>query len=155
MFSALISFLGGSVFRMVWGELSHWWTEKQSHDQEIERMRLQGELDAAQHSRELESIKVQADLGVKTIQVQAEAAISQAEANAWASVAESTTKITGIAVIDIWNGSIRPLLATLSIAMVVANIIAAGWVISDWDKELIGAILGLYVADRALAHRGK
>jgi hypothetical protein len=30
-------------------------------------MRLQGELDAAQHARNLEAIRVQVDLGVKTI----------------------------------------------------------------------------------------
>jgi len=155
MFSALISFLGGSVFRMIWGEVSHFWTEKQSHDQEIERMRVQGELDAAQHARELESIKVQADLGVKTIQVQAQAAVDVAEAQAWAVMSESTTKITGITFIDVWNGMIRPLLATLAISMVVANIAQHGFALDDWDKELIGAILGLYVADRALAHRGK
>ena len=155
MFTALISLLGSSTLRMIWGEVSHWWTAKQDHDQEIERMRLQGELDAAQQARELEAIKVQADLGVKTIQVQAAAAVGLVEASAWASVSESTTKLTGIALIDIWNGIIRPLLATLAIAMVVANVVQHSFALTDWDKELIGAILGLYIADRALSRRGK
>jgi len=26
---------------------------------------------------------------------------------------------------------------------------------TDWHKELFGAVLGLYVADRSLKHRGK
>lgn len=74
MISALFSFLGGSVFRMIWGEVSHWLTARQDHTFEIERLRLQADMDAAQHARNLEAIRMQADLGVKTIQVQAEAA---------------------------------------------------------------------------------
>ena len=42
MFSALFSFLGGSVFRMIWGEVSSFIEKRQEHAQEIERMRLQG-----------------------------------------------------------------------------------------------------------------
>ena len=41
MISAIISFLGGSVFRMIWGEVSTWVTAKQNHAQELERLRLQ------------------------------------------------------------------------------------------------------------------
>lgn len=153
--SGLISFLGGSAFRMIWGELSSWWTKKQDHSQEIERMRLQGELDAAQHERNQAAIRLQAELGVKTIQVQAESDLSRIEAGAWAGLVDSTTKLTGIAFIDVWNGCIRPLLATLAIIAVVGQIIAKGWEFSEWDRELIGAILGVYVADRQLAKRGK
>lgn len=153
--SGLISFLGGSAFRMIWGELSSWWTKRQDHSQEIERMRLQGELDAAQHERNQAAIRLQAELGVKTIQVQADADLSRIEGGAWAGLVDSTTKLTGIAVIDIWNGCIRPLLATLAIIAVVGQVIAHGWVLTEWDRELIGAILGVYVADRQLAKRGK
>ena len=39
MFSALFSFLGGSVFRMVWGEVSTWVTAKQDHAHENEKMK--------------------------------------------------------------------------------------------------------------------
>ena len=118
-------------------------------------MRLQGELDAAQHARNLESIKVQADLGVKEIRVKAETMLDQIDAETWGRAVDSVGKITGIAFIDIWNQSVRPLLATLSILVVVAEIAQHGWILSEWDKELVGAILGLYVADRTLAKRGK
>jgi hypothetical protein len=155
MISALISFLGGSFFRMVWGELSSWWTKRQDHSQEMERMRLQGQLDAEQHARNLESIKLQADLGVKVIEAQRDADLERLDAGAWANLVESTTKLTGIAFIDIWNQAVRPMLATLAIAVVVAQIIHNGFVLSDWDRELVGAILGIYVADRSLAKRGK
>lgn len=155
MFSALFSFLGGSMFRMIWGEVSHWFTERQNHEQEIERMRLQGELDAAQHARNMEAIRVQAELGVKAIQVQAEAALDQTEADAWSKLVEGTTHLTGIKFLDLWNGIIRPLLATLAIFVVVAEIAQHGFILSDWDRELVAAILGIYVADRSLQHRGK
>ena len=74
MIAALISFLGGSVFRMLWGEISVWLTKKQEHAQELERLRLQNDLDAAQHARQQEAVRLQAELGIKMVQVQAEAA---------------------------------------------------------------------------------
>jgi hypothetical protein len=155
MFSALISFLGGSAFRMVWGEISAYFTAKQSHKQEIERMTLQAQLDAGAHERNLASIKLQAELGVKTIQVQADADISRVDAQGWAQAVADVGKSTGIRFLDIWNGSVRPLLATVSISVVVFEVVRNGFVLSDWDRELVGAILGIYVADRTLGKRGK
>lgn len=155
MFSALFSFLGGSIFRTIWGEVSHWLTEHQNQQHEIERMRLQADIDAAQHQRHLESIKVQADLGIQIVQVQAEAAVENLEVGAWSQLVEGTTKLTGISFIDVWNQSVRPLLATLAIGVVVFEIVTNGFILNDWDRELVGAILGIYVADRSLSRRGK
>ncbi|HAF43445.1 MAG TPA: hypothetical protein DCK83_00485 [Gallionellaceae bacterium] len=153
--SALISFLGGSAFRMIWGEVSAYFTRKQEQAQEIERMRLQGELDAAAHARNIESIKVQAELGVKTIQVQADADLARLDVGAWAQAVADVGRSTGIKFLDIWNGSVRPLLATIAIGVVLFEIIRNGFVLSDWNRELVGAILGIYVADRSLGKRGK
>lgn len=155
MFSGLIAFLGGSAFRMIWGEVSAWLTARQDQAHEIERMRLQAELDAAQHARNLEAIKVQADLGVKTIEAQAEADLDRLAGGAWTALVESTTKMTGIWFVDVWNQSVRPMLATLAIAVVVAEIAMNGFVLSEWDRELVAAILGIYTADRSLSKRGK
>lgn len=155
MISGLISFLGGSAFRLIWGEVSAYFTKKQEHAQELERMKLQEELEKGRHERDQARIKLQADLGVKEVQVQTDAAISKTEAEAWLQAVRDVGKQTGIKFIDIWNGSIRPLLATLAIAVVVAEIAKHGFVLSDWDRELVGAILGIYVADRTLAKRGK
>jgi len=155
MISALVSFFGGSVFRMIWGEVSAFITAKQEHAQELDRMKLQGELDAAQHARNLEAIRVQNELGVKVIEVQRDADIDRIEAGAWERTVDVVGKLTGIAFIDIWNQSVRPLLATLAILFVCFEIIEHGMVLTDWDRELFGAILGIYVADRSLAHRGK
>jgi len=155
MFSGLIAFLGGSAFRMIWGEFSAWLTARQDHVHEIDRMRLQGDLDAAQHVRNMEVIKVQADLGVKTIEAQAEADLDRIAGGAWSALVESTTKMTGIWFIDVWNQSIRPMLATLAIGVVVAEIAMNGFALSEWDRELVAAILGIYTADRSLSKRGK
>jgi len=154
MFTALFSFLGGSVFRMIWGEISHWLTAKQEHSQEIERMRLQGELDAAQHARNLEAITVQAGLGVKTIQVQAEAAIGQIEAQGWLEAVKSTAVQTGIRWVDAWNATIRPGVATWAVVMMTASEFKL-ITLSEFAASVASAALGIYLADRNLAKRGK
>lgn len=152
---ALIAFLGGSAFRMVWGELSAYFTHRQEHAHEIERMKLQGSLDAEQHARNLDAIRVQASLGVQAIPVQADSGADQFDTNIWAQTVADIGKQTGIKFIDYWNGAIRPWLATMASAVVLFEIIRNGFVLSDWDRELVGAILGIYVADRQLSKRGK
>lgn len=154
MISALISFLGGSVFRMLWGEISTWMTAKQDHAHEIERMRLQNDLDAAQHARNLESITVQAGLEVKTIRVQAEADVERIEAGGWAAVVEGTTKAIGIGFIDAWNASIRPGVATWAIVMMTLGEFAL-ITLSENVIAVCSAALGIYLADRSLLKRGK
>ncbi len=155
MLSGLISFLGGSLIRAVWGEIAGWLTARQQHFQEIERMRLQGELDAAAAQRVQEAIKLQAELGVKQIQVQAEAAATGIEMDAWLQAVKDVGRTTGIKFLDVWNGAVRPALATMALAVIVIEFFRNGAVLSDWDRELVGAILGIYVADRSLIQRGK
>jgi len=155
MISALVSFFGGTAFRIIWGELSSWWTKRQDHSQELDRMRLQAQLEADAHQRNMESIKLQAELGVKVIEAQSAASLAGIETAAWSELVGSTTRLTGITFIDIWNQSVRPMLATLAIIVVVSQIISNGFMMSDWDRELFGAILGIYVADRSLSKRGK
>lgn len=155
MFSALISFLGGNAFRMLFGEVTAFLSKTQDHKLEMERLRLQAEIDAAQHARNLEAIRVQNDLGVKVIEVQRDADLDRIDASAWAQAVADVGKQTGIKFLDYWNGAVRPLLATLAILVVVAQIASNGFVLSDWDRELVGAILGIYVADRSLSRRGK
>ena len=155
MFSALISFLGGSVFRMIWGEISSWVTKKQDHAQEIERMKLESSLEAQRHVRDLERLRLQSDLGVKEVVVKTDAEMQRISADAWLDAVRSVGRTTGIKFIDVWNGIIRPLLATLAIALIVAEAVKNGFILSDWTRELVGAILGIYVADRTLSKKGK
>lgn len=153
--SALISFLGGSVFRMIWGEASAYFTRRQEHAQEIERLRLQEEMAATAHERNLAAIRLQSELGIKVIEVQRDADIDRIESGAWERAVDSVGKLTGIRFIDYWNQSIRPLLATLSILIVVAEVVALNFNLLEWHIALVTAILGIYVADRSLSKRGK
>jgi hypothetical protein len=155
MLSAILSFLGGSVFRAIWGELSTWFTARQEHRYELDRLRLQGELDAAAHGRNMEAIKVQADLGVKTIMVQADADLGRLEMEGWAGAVKEGLKPTGIALVDTWNGVIRPLAASIAIFLWVVALNAQGWKMSEWDRELVGVILGFFFASRVLTAKGK
>lgn len=155
MFSALFSFLGGSAFRMVWGEVASYFQKKQDHEFELERVRLQGTMEAAQHDRNMAAIKLQSDLGIKVIEAQRDATLAGVEADAWLAAVKDVGKQTGIKFLDLWNGSVRPLLATLAILVVVGEVVATGFILSEWHKELVAAILGLYVADRSLTKRGK
>jgi hypothetical protein len=151
--SALLSFFGGTAFRMIWGEISAYLTRKQEQAMEIERMQVQGALDAAQHARNMESQRLQADLGVKVIQVQAEADSTRLEVGAWAEAVAAVGRKTGV--FDAWNGAIRPMLATVATVMIVSEICQLGFNMSDWHRDLFSAILGIYVADRSLGKRGK
>jgi hypothetical protein len=153
--SALLSFLGGSVFRMLWGEVSAYFTRKQEHEQELARITAQEVIDAAQHTRNLESINLQATLGVKTIQVQADADMARIDAAAWADAVRDVGKQTGIKFIDIWNGIIRPSLATLACAFLIAEAVHNGMNPTPHIIMVCDAILGIYIAERSLGKRGK
>jgi hypothetical protein len=154
MLSALLSFLGGSAFRMIWGEVSAWTTARQDHRFELERMRLQAECDAAQHARNLDAIRVQADLGVKTIQVQAEADLGRVEGDAWRDAVRATGRPVGVAWVDAWNATIRPGVATWAVAMLTAAEFGA-FALSESTEGVAFAALGIYLADRSLGKRGK
>lgn len=155
MITALLSFLGGNVFRMIFGEVISYLNKKQDHAQEVERMQLQAQLDAAQHDRNLAAIKLQADLGVKTIQVQAEAAIGEIEAQGWLEAVKSTAIKTGVAWIDGWNAVIRPGVATWAVIMLTLAEVGAIAALSENVVSIASCALGIYLADRSLMKRGK
>jgi hypothetical protein len=155
MFAALLSFLGGSVFRMLFGEISSWMNKKQDHLHEMDRMRLQGELDNSQFLRNQDALRLQAELGVKLVHVQAEAVVDQIEADGWLAAVKGTTQTIGIWFIDAWNGVIRPFVATWAVIMVTLHFAQTGWVLDDNGWSICGAALGIYLADRSLFKRGK
>jgi hypothetical protein len=152
--SGLLSFLGGSAFRMIWGEVSSFLNKKQEHNQELDRMKLIEQFDEAKHRRELESLRLQAEQGVQLVRVQSEANIDEYEAKAWATLSESTTKTIGIKWIDAWNAAIRPGGATWAIALLTLEAFTLVNVTSG-TLEVAWAFLGLFVADRTLGKRGK
>lgn len=154
MLEALLSFLGGSVFRMIWGEVSAWHTKKQDHEFEIERMKLQNELEDRAHQRMQDSLRLQNELGIKTIEAQAHAYVDQAEADAFTEAMKNAFKPTGVYWVDAWNGIIRPLAASIALGLWCLKLNAQNFAMQDWDLSLAGVILGFFFANRALG-RGK
>lgn len=155
MLEALFSFLGGSVFRMVWGEVSAWYNKRQDHSFEIERLRLQSDLDAAQHQRTQDMLRLQNELGIRMVEAKAEANVATAEADAFARAMEQAFKPSGFAVVDIWNGIIRPSAATIALALWCLKLHSQNWKMEEWDVTLAGTVLGFFFADRSLGKRGK
>ncbi len=152
--SALVSFITGSAFRMIWGEVAAFVSKKQDHKYELHRIQQQAQIEAAQHSRNIESMRLQSDLGIKEVIVKAEADITAIEVDAWRSTSEATSKITGIGWVDAWNQSIRPLIASAAILSLVAEAIVIGG-LTEFHREIFAAAIGLFIADRSLGKRGK
>jgi hypothetical protein len=155
MLSALFSFLGGSVFRMIWGEISAFVHKKQDHAFEIERMKLQTEMEDRAHQRTQEALRLQSELGIKTIEAQAEANVLTEEAQAFTVAMKNAMKPTGIYWVDAWNGVIRPAAATIALALWVLKLVHQNFIMQDYDMEITGVVLGFFFADRSLGKRGK
>jgi len=150
----ILEFLGGAAFRMVWGEVSAFINKKLEHKQELERMETQERYQAAQHGRNLEAIRLQADMGIKTIEVQSQATLDQFDASAFLEGVKATAVKTGVRWVDAWNASIRPACASWALVMLTAE--GFKWAtLTDTVQSVASAALGLYLADRTLAKRGK
>lgn len=155
MLSAIFTFLGGSAFRMIWGEASSYFNKKQDHKHEMDLMTLQSDLEDKAHLRQLESIRLQNELGVKLVESQRELAVSTEEAKAFTEAMKDAFKPTGIYWIDAWNGSIRPQFAQLALVLWFLKLLIQGFVMNEWDMGLAAGILGFFIADRSLGKRGK
>lgn len=155
MITTVLSFLGGNAFRMLFGELFAFITARQEHAQELDRLKLQGELDAAAHGRQMESIRAQHDMGVETIRVQSAADLDKIDADIFGQAVGLTGKASGYAFVDIWNGIIRPALATECMVLITMHFWRHSWVLDEQGWALVGAALGVFVADRNLFKRSK
>lgn len=111
-------------------------------------------MDAAQHARNLEAVRVQAQLGIKTIEVQSQSAVSELETQGWLEAVKATGMRSGMAWVDGWNSVIRPAVATWAVLLISGHYLG-GWVLDDNGWSLCGAALGIYLADRALFKRNK
>lgn len=152
---ALISLFGGAAFRAIWGEVSTWLNNRQEHAQEMERMKLQADLDAAKSAQQLNALKVQSDLGIKTIEVQHAAAMDQADADAFTLGLKAAGAPSGVKWIDGWNSAIRPAFATVALFIWLQLLHTHGWVAVAWDLDMVGSVVGFFFADRSLRHAGK
>lgn len=152
-FPALISFLGGATARAVIGHVIKWFEQKQTHQQEMEKLRLDAELAQGAHARQLELINQQASLKLGEIKLVGENAIGLAEANAFTEAMKVANTPTGVRWIDGWNGIIRPAAASVAIGLWLSKVIKAGLVLTAWDENLVASILGFFFADRQLSKR--
>jgi hypothetical protein len=148
MITALLTFLGSATLRLVFGHIFDAFTKWQDNRNELARMKVQGELEAAQHARNLEAIRVQAELGVKVIEAQTQAHVSEAEADAFLEAVKATGQKTGIVWVDMWNGIIRPLLATIAIGLWITALTQRGFALDDWDRALMSCVLGIFIGGR-------
>ena len=155
MISAIVSFLGGSVFRMVWGEVSSYLNKRQDHEHELAMMVQQAALEDRAHQRNLESLRLQSELGVKMAEVQRESTIAQGDADAFTAAMKNAFKPTGNWFVDVWNGVIRPGFATIAGVLWVLKLHAQGWKMDEFDIGLVAVIVGFFFADRSLRRNGK
>jgi hypothetical protein len=155
MFSAFFSFLGGSVFRMIWGEVSEFVNKRQDHKHEMEAMRLQSELETMKAEQELQRLRVASELGIKELEVKTNAEIEAKDADAFIAAMATVNVKTGNWFIDAWNGSIRPAAATTALLLWWFCLYTQGFVLTEWDKELVGVILGFYFAHRCFQNKIK
>lgn len=149
--SALLSFLGGSAFRLIWSQVAEFLNKKQEHSQEVERMQLQAELDNNRHKNDCERVRLQSELGVREVMVASDAEVEKLEAAAFVEAMKNAIPPpTGIAWVDAWNNIIRPAGATIGYALICIELSAVGWVMGDWHRELVGTMLGFFFASREL-----
>ena len=167
MLSTLFAVLGGNAFRLLFGELAAWLDKAREHRREIERIQEMEKVNAAQHAREMEAIRLQSEMGIKVIEtqgrvdldaaaLQARSALDQIDAKTFGVGVELTGKSTGFRTVDAWNAAIRAMLATEMMILVGMHYaMGAGWKLDDRGWELAGAIFGVYTADRMLFRRGR
>lgn len=148
MLTALLTFLGGATVRLLLGHLFDFITKWQDQKNELARLELQGRLDAQQHERNMAAWKMQADMGIRVIEAQTAAHVTAAEADAFVEAVKATGQRTGIAWVDLWNGIIRPLLATICIVLWILSLAERQWKLDDWDRALVSMALGVFVGGR-------
>jgi hypothetical protein len=153
--SSIITFLGGSAFRMVWGELSSAWTKRQERKAEIEILREQERIEAARFERQQQAIKDQHALGIEVIRVKAEADAGLKELDIWGEGIRAGNQPSGVWLIDAWNAAIRPATATICLWLWVNALWVQQWTMQGRDWEMLCGVLGWFFADRSMAKRGK
>jgi len=149
MLSGLFSFLGGTAFRWVFGEVFGFLKARQEHKQEIELRRLDMEVATANSQLRKEELQAAASAGVQIIEAQREATHENMADRMLLSAVEGVEKLTGIVWVDAWNKAIRPGMATIGFLLLVLEaFFPATVIIKAATAELIFAVLGLFCGGR-------
>ena len=155
MLSGLLSFLGGSAFRMLWGEASAFLNKRQDHEHEMALLTLQATIDDKRADREAKQMQLAHTLGLEVVEVKRDADVAVEEAKAFAEAMRTLQAPTGVAWVDAWNGAVRPAWATVALLLWVGKLSVAGFHMDPWDVEMVSAVAGFFFADRSLGRRGK
>lgn len=147
--TALLSFLGSAVFRWLLEKVFQITERKQDHAQEIERMRVQAEVDAAQHLRNLEMLRIQSELKLDLLQEEHRGAVEAADGEAFIASIKAAQP-SGIRWIDGWNATIRPLVSTVCVGLWALTLIERNFVPNEFDLAMIGAVIGWHFGTRSL-----
>ena len=116
----LFFFLGGTAFRLIFGQVMEWLNKRQDHLHEMDMAELQSRLEGDRHTRDMDRIKLQSDLNVKEVVVQADAHVRASEAEAFIEAVKATQVKSGVTWVDGWNGAIRPAGATIALTLWLA-----------------------------------
>jgi hypothetical protein len=155
LLATLLPLLGGATFRAVMGQAVQWVQARQDHRSEMEMMRLQAELDDRRAAREAEAIRLQHSLGVQTIRVQGETDLALEEARAFSALQAHAAKPSGIRWVDAWNASVRPAFASICLVLWVGALVSQGFQLTEWDRAVMGVVIGFFFADRSLRKMGR
>lgn len=154
MFSGLISFLGGTAFRWLFGEALEFLKRRQETAAEIQMLRLQHDLERERHQWQQQAIQAHAEMGIKVIEAQADAAERTGAAEAFLAAVQGINQASQRADwIGAWNAAIRPLLATVAIAALLGESLGL-MTLSALFAEVSCAVLGVFVGERIRA-RGR
>lgn len=164
--TAILSFLGSAVFRWALEKFFGLAERGQDHKQEIERMRLQADIDADQHQRNLELLEVQSRLKLDLIKEEVRGAVEQADAQAFIESIKAGSKPSGFRPIDAWNGAIRPFVSTVCVGVwiwllgefvppYVASLtsvekMAMAVVLVEFTINLVASVIGWHFGTRSL-----
>jgi hypothetical protein len=151
----LISFLGGTAFRWILGEVLGFMKARDDHRMELERLRLQHDQDRDRAQWQREAMSAAAAEGLRIIEAQSVASAARAADDAFLAAIGGVNDASKRADwIGAWNASIRPLLATVAILLIAGNALAPQYVVlSALVTDLICAVLGVFVGER-IRHRG-
>jgi hypothetical protein len=147
--TAILSFLGSAVFRWLLEKVFSVVERKQDHEQEMASIKLQAEVDAANHIRNLEMLEIQRRLKLDLIKEETRGAFEAAEGAAFVESIRSA-KTTGIRWLDGWNGAIRPFVSTVCVMLWFMSLVNRDFSLQEFDLALIGSVIGWHFGTRSL-----
>lgn len=144
----LLSFLGGTAFRWIFGEALDFFKKKQEFQSELELRRLEHEQERERHQWQQEAIRAHAEMGIKVIEAQADADERRGAAQVFLAAVQGVNKASERTDwVGKWNAAIRPALATVAMVCLVGESLHL-MTLSALFAEVSCAVLGVFVGER-------